>query len=214
MFRDVCLSISFFCGLMFTSFSEARNAIPASASVSASELRIKAWRAFIDSADSYSSEQQLLQSVNRFINYNRYRPDSEGGALSENWHAPWEFMASGAGDCEEYAMTKLFTLQAMGLPADRMRLVYVLLKDSKQPHLVLMYKSPALPEPVILDNLKPQLLSAGLRTDLYPVFGFNLDRFWLMRDWQSSIASELKLALPGWQNIVTEWDANLQRYQP
>ena len=177
------------------------------------DQRLSAWQKFIHSSAMYTSEKELLQAVNFFINQNRYSPDLADSGFDRNWQAPWDFIASGFGDCEEYAMAKFFTLQAMGIPTRKMRLVFVLVDQEKTPHLVLSYQGDDKSAPLILDNLTDVIYGGGQRTDLLPVFSFSFQEIWLMKDWRTSIRSPHKLNLPGWQRIRAEWDSNLKRYR-
>lgn len=177
------------------------------------DQRLSAWQQLIHSSARYAFEKELLQAVNFFINQNRYSPDLADSGFDRNWQAPWEFIASGFGDCEEYAMAKFFTLQAMGIPTQKMRLVFVLVDQERIPHLVLSYRRDNNSTPLILDNLTNGIYEGEDRTDLLPVFSFSFQEIWLMKGWRTSIRSPHKLNLPGWQRIRAEWDSNLKRYR-
>ena len=38
------------------------------------------------------------------------------------WATPIEFMGTGAGDCEDYAIAKYFSLINLGIPEDKLRI--------------------------------------------------------------------------------------------
>jgi predicted transglutaminase-like cysteine proteinase len=131
-----------------------------------------------------SDELSRVAAVNEFYNQRlRYRDDIETWAQVDYWASPLETLQQGAGDCEDFAIAKYFTLVAMGLPAERLRLVYVRLAPggdgaAVQPHMVLAYYPRPQDDPVVLDNLVPDLRQAGKRGDLAPVFSFNADGLW------------------------------------
>lgn len=119
--------------------------------------------------------RQKLARVNRFFNAWRYRSDTENYGVSEYWASPAEFMLR-SGDCEDYALTKFFTLRLLGFRDDRMRIVIV--ADSRRAisHVVLaVYQDD---EVLILDNLSSRLD----RQESYPHYAarisFNENGYW------------------------------------
>jgi predicted transglutaminase-like cysteine proteinase len=84
-----------------------------------------------------------------------------------------------AGDCEDFAIAKYFTLREAGVDADKLRLIYVRAKTGStdsaptQAHMVLAYYAQAESEPLVLDNLIGDIRPASRRPDLVPVFSFN-----------------------------------------
>src|SRR5690606_11410510 len=83
----------------------------------------------------------------------------------------------GMADCEDFVIGKYFSLVHLGVPPDRLRLIYVRAQvDGKSiAHMVLGYYSSPEADPLILDNLRDSILPAGQRRDLTPVFSFNAD---------------------------------------
>ena len=83
-------------------------------------------------------------------------------------------------------ITKFFTLLAGGIPAGKLRLVYVRAQlpaspgqpGGPQAHMVLAYYANNAAEPLILDNLMPEIRPASSRTDLTPIFSFNSEGLW------------------------------------
>ncbi len=123
-----------------------------------------------------------LQAVNSYFNRRiQFRADAEVWGQVDYWASPLQSLEAGAGDCEDYAIAKYFTLVAMGMPASRLRLVYVraqLDARTMQAHMVLAYYARPQDEPVILDNLVPDIRAASSRADLSPVFSFNSEGLW------------------------------------
>jgi predicted transglutaminase-like cysteine proteinase len=125
-----------------------------------------------------------LKAVNDF--YNRrlaYKEDIDNWGQIDYWASPLEALGKGAGDCEDYAIGKYFTLVALGMPHEKLRMVYVRASiegapNGYVPHMVLAYYPQADAEPLVLDNLQPEIRPAGRRPDLTPVFSFNAEGLW------------------------------------
>jgi len=125
-----------------------------------------------------------LKAINDF--YNRrlaYKEDIDNWGLIDYWASPLESLGKGAGDCEDYAIGKYFTLVAMGMPHAKLRMVYVRASIAGAPngyvaHMVLAYYPQPEAEPLVLDNLIPEIRPAGTRPDLTPVFSFNAEGLW------------------------------------
>ncbi|MFT7723555.1 MAG: transglutaminase-like cysteine peptidase [Roseateles sp.] len=126
-------------------------------------------------------EAQRLQEVNDFFNQRlAFREDAATWGVPDYWATPLEALERRAGDCEDYAIAKYFSLAASGLPAAKLRMVYVRARQQGQSlaHMVLAYYAQPGAEPLILDNLRPEVLPASQRPDLTPVFSFNTEGLW------------------------------------
>jgi predicted transglutaminase-like cysteine proteinase len=125
-----------------------------------------------------------LDAVNRFFNHRiAFADDAQVWRVDDHWASPLETLQQGAGDCEDYAIAKYFSLLAVGMPAAQLRLVYVRLQiggsgGASQAHMVLAYYAHATAEPLILDNLVGEIRPASRRPDLTPVFSFNSEGLW------------------------------------
>lgn len=126
-------------------------------------------------------EPSKVAAVNDFYN-NRigFRSDQELYGVVDHWASPLETLARGAGDCEDFAIAKYFTLVAAGVSQRKLRLVYVRAMDVglAVPHMVLAYYPTPDADPWVLDNLVPGLRPASARPDLTPVFSFNAEAIW------------------------------------
>lgn len=135
------------------------------------------------SAARAADDFERLHLINRFFNQRiAFRPDAEVWGVEDHWTSPLEVLARGQGDCEDYAIAKYASLRAAGVERDRLRLVYVRARlpgqAEDQPHMVLAYHAEPGAEPLVLDNLRPEILPAGQRPDLIPVFSFNDEGLW------------------------------------
>jgi predicted transglutaminase-like cysteine proteinase len=125
-----------------------------------------------------------LRAVNDFYNQRlAYVEDTDNWGQVDYWASPLESLGKGAGDCEDYAIGKYFTLTSLGIPHAKLRMVYVRASLPDAPngfvaHMVLAYYPTPDAEPLVLDNLQPVIRPAGQRPDLAPVFSFNAEGLW------------------------------------
>jgi len=147
--------------------------------------RLKNWQGMLqEGSRPDGSELERLTLVNTFFNKNiRFGTDLEVWEQEDYWATPLETLGRGAGDCEDFAIAKYFSLLALGVPETKLRFVYVraLLQQGQvlrvEPHMVLAYyKSPGA-EPLVLDNLASIIATASQRSDLTPVYSFNKEGY-------------------------------------
>ena len=125
------------------------------------------------------SEPGKLQRVNAFFNRVNYDSDYALWDQKDYWATPFEVLGVNSADCEDYAISKYFTLLSMGVEEERLRITYVKSLKRDEAHMVLAYYPTADAEPLILDNLQAEIEPAGQRTDLVPVYSFNGADLWL-----------------------------------
>ncbi len=129
-------------------------------------------------------ELAQADAVNAFYNFQlKYRDDLDAWGEVDHWASPLESLARGLGDCEDFAIAKYFTLVALGVPEQRLRLVYARLAPEGEgaavrTHMVLAYFPQPDAPPLVLDNLMADLRPIGQRADLSPVFSFNALGLW------------------------------------
>lgn len=128
------------------------------------------------------AERDKLTLVNDF--WNRSVMSGEDSVIwgqPDYWATPLESLGKGAGDCEDYVIGKYFTLLSMGVPANKLRFIYVRARiggpasSSQVAHMVLGYYETPNAVPLVLDSLISTILPATQRRDLTPVFSFNAD---------------------------------------
>lgn len=117
----------------------------------------------------------LLEAVNGKVNSIPSVSDMEQWQQADYWATPVELVGSNGGDCEDYAIAKYFELRAAGVPGERLRMTYVRAINGRriENHMVLAYYPSPAADPLILDNLNPEVLPVSERPDLVPVFSFN-----------------------------------------
>ncbi|BAN34267.1 predicted periplasmic protein [Sulfuricella denitrificans skB26] len=143
--------------------------------------RVQKWRGVLLS-DPQADESRKLELVNRFFNTLPFVSDQEHWGKMDYWATPTEFLATNGGDCEDFAIAKYLTLREIGVPAERLRITYVKAMTLNQAHMVLTYYPTPDAEPLVLDNLQPDIKPASQRQDLIPVYSFNGDNLWLAKE--------------------------------
>lgn len=147
----------------------------------AASVRIMQWQRMMD-ADKGLSDSEKLARVNDFFNQRiDFIDDIYLWRVKDYWATPLEFLAIGAGDCEDYAISKYFTLIELGVPEEKMRITYVKALRLNQAHMVLTYFPTPRSVPLVLDNLIPDIKKANQRKDLLPVYSFNGSGLWLAK---------------------------------
>ncbi|WP_083650774.1 transglutaminase-like cysteine peptidase [Azonexus hydrophilus] len=170
----------------------------------APEALFNDWRQMLGSSQG-GSEQDKIRRVNDFINRRiAFDDDFSLWSQSDYWATPLETMAQGRGDCEDFSIIKYFSLLDLGVPVNKLRLVYVRATQPmagggtiQQAHMVLAYYARPNADPLVLDNLNKQILPASQRHDLSPVFSFNSAGLWQGTGNQSS-----KSNLSRWQDLL------------
>lgn len=150
------------------------------------------------------NEEEKLQYVNRFFHSHiRYRTDQELHGQEDYWTTPFETLALGQGDCEDYAIGKYMTLLLAGVQPDKLRLIYVRARigQKTQAHMVLGYYATPTSQPLILDSLVKSIQPASQRRDLQPVFSFNVDGLWAGQGNQKS-KNKPQTRLSRWGNVL------------
>ncbi|MGD8483418.1 MAG: transglutaminase-like cysteine peptidase [Thioalkalispiraceae bacterium] len=165
------------------------------------QRRLAAWREMIAGYENLA-EQAKLEKVNNFLNQIQYAEDSREWGKKDYWATPAEFISRNAGDCEDFAIAKYFTLVAMGVPESRLRITYVHSLTSKQAHMVLYYYPDSKDQPLVLDNLSQQIQPASSRPDLVPVYSFNRQGLWLVNKNGSSRFVDQAKRLGRWQSLL------------
>lgn len=170
------------------------------------EKRVLIWDKLIESAKGKKTLKKL-KLVNDFFNRIPYKLDKKHWGKKDYWATPFEFLGTGAGDCEDYAIAKYYTLRKLGIPENKLRITYVkyLKKRSKfeQAHMVLTYYHKQNSTPVVLDNINKKLKLASKRKDLKPIYSFNAQGLWKAKNKGKSSQRVGKNNLKSWKNLVS-----------
>ena len=117
---------------------------------------------------SYKKDTSLkqLKKINTYLNKLTYKDDMLNYNQSDYWATPKEFLTSGTGDCEDYAILKYFTLVKLGFNPDKLYITIVYVPRLQNYHMVLSYFIKDGEAPLILDNINNKILNSTNRTDL------------------------------------------------
>lgn len=165
------------------------------------QLRVTAWRDLM-TRDQDESALEKITRVNTFVNQIQYAEDTQQWGNKDYWATPTEFIVRNAGDCEDFAIAKYFTLIAMGIPESRLRIAYVHSMKMKQAHMVLYYYPESEKQPLVLDNSSEYIQPASSRHDLLPVYSFNKKGLWLLNKNGSSRFVGPSSRLSRWQDML------------
>ena len=148
-----------------------------------------------------------LKNVNDFFKKIKYKRDLAHWGKNDYWAAPFEFMGTGAGDCEDYAIAKYYSLIKLGIPEHKLRITYVKLlrKRTKyeEAHMVLTYYHKKNSTPIVLDNVNKKLQLASKRKDLKPIYSFNANGLWQAKNKGKSSIKIGSNNLKAWQDLMT-----------
>jgi predicted transglutaminase-like cysteine proteinase len=123
-------------------------------------------------------EREKLERVNTFFNAVPWLWDQEHWGKRDYWATPLEMLGTHGGDCEDFSIAKYTSLVKMGVDVSKLRIVYVRAPSLSVPHMVLAYYPSPNAVPLILDNMRAEILSASRRRDLIPVYSFNASGLW------------------------------------
>ena len=166
-------------------------------------MRLISWEDLL--RDNSSTDREKLEKINSFFNKKIvFMSDMDNYGVEDYWATPVECLSRGAGDCEDYAIAKYFSLKMMGVAEEKLRIAYVKSLQYNMFHMVMLYYSNPGAEPLVLDNLIDSIKPASERKDLLPIFTFNGAGLWLAHD-----RGQGKLA--GKSSRLTQWNDLLQR---
>lgn len=144
----------------------------------------------------------LLDTVNDFVNGARYESDGVNAPDADSWATPREFITRDAGDCEDFAIAKYFTLTAAGIETDRLRILYAKIMPGRIAHMVLAFYSYPGDDPLILDNLTSHIKPLSKRDDLDATYAFNEARVWLYHDNQTPVDVCAASTIVRWRELL------------
>lgn len=169
--------------------------------------RLLSWENIIRT-DRSEADREKLEKVNMFINKTMaYAEDIDVWGASDYWATPVEFIARGAGDCEEFAIAKYITLKAMGIPDQKLQIAYVKSVKLNRFHMVLTYVVRPGDEPLVLDNLNNSIKPASERGDLTPIFSFNGTDLWMARQRGKGDITDSRRLRP-WRDLLKRMSEN------
>ncbi|QZA76974.1 transglutaminase-like cysteine peptidase [Deefgea tanakiae] len=168
--------------------------------------RLESWQGLLAS-DKKTDDMSKLKLVNDYFNERiMFVSDAQNWGVEDYWATPVEMLVKGRGDCEDFAIAKYFSLQALGVSESKMRITYVQASGhgpTNLAHMVLTYYPTPAAVPLVLDNLIPEIRPAAQRPDLTPVYGFNGQGLWLAKDRSSGNAAPRKNNIGYWDKLMS-----------
>ncbi len=119
---------------------------------------------FIQRASTNVNVMHAADTINERVNSAISFEDDSGS--KETWRA---LPAGGYGDCDDYAVTKLYHMIAAGVPRSAMRLTVATSKQTGQWHLMLAVDVPGRGT-FFMDNNNEHLIDASEARDLYTLW--------------------------------------------
>lgn len=143
----------------------------------------QAWKRLLDS-NANATPAQKVARVHEFFNQRiQLGEDAQNWGVDDYWTTPGELLGIGSGDSEDFALAKYFTLLALNIPPEQLRLVYVQPRSQARGstgspvQVVLAWYETRGRDPQILDATGA-IQPASQRTDLQPVYSFNSQGAW------------------------------------
>lgn len=133
------------------------------------------WLAFLSSIKGKPRAQQL-EAVNRYANQKLYVIDLANYGKEDYWAIAKEFLYNG-GDCEDYAISKFFSLRWLGYDADALRLLILQDTNLRVQHAVLIVFEKG--QVLVLDNQSQQVLPQEKILHYVPLYSVNEKQWWL-----------------------------------
>lgn len=155
--------------------------------------RLDGWRLMLDSPGNRAlDDASKLKLVNDFVNQTPFQCDAAQWCVDDYWATPMELIANHGGDCEDFAIAKFYALRALGMADAQLRMVFALIERGgvRGTHVILAYYASPDAEPLLLDNLDKKIVPAATRTDLTPIFSFNLNDARAERQWPAGLGKE------------------------
>jgi len=169
--------------------------------------RLVAWEALL--SKDIDSDMKKLKRVNDFFNKMIFFVnDIELYAVKDYWATPVEFLCHGAGDCEDYAIAKFFSLKTLGVEEGKLRMAYVKSLTYNEMHMVMAYYSTPSAEPLILCNQIDEIKPASQRKDLMPIFTFNVTGLWLAHERGQGKLAGKSSRLTAWTDLQQRMASN------
>lgn len=137
---------------------------------------------FKESINKDLPDREKLKLVNDYINKVPWKSDISHWNVEDYWASPKEFLETNGGDCEDFAIAKMILLNDLIKKKENLKLVYTLVENDPDAHMVLIYHEDN-EDPLVLDNIVKEILPISERKDLNPVYAINqnLD-LWLVKD--------------------------------
>lgn len=117
------------------------------------------------------NDRDAIDTINKAVNAGlAYRRDLESHGTADHWATMAEILASGSGDCEEFAALKMWMLRAADFDVSQLRLQLVRLLRTGEDHAVLVVDIGS--ERLVLDNLTTSARGDAQVKEYRPMLSF------------------------------------------
>ncbi|PJG58767.1 transglutaminase-like cysteine peptidase [Aeromonas cavernicola] len=158
-----------------------------------------------------TTDQQKIELVNNYFNNLTYSEDKKLWGDDDYWANPLEFIGARGGDCEDYSISKYYTLMELGVDEKKLRLAYVKAVKYNQFHMVTLYFPTQKSDPLVLDNINNRILPGSKRTDLIPVYSFDAKSIWIMKSRREGTLAGSADRLAQWTSMKTRFSSEQLR---
>lgn len=143
----------------------------------ACRTRLKLLRETTDAVRDQSIEKKIAGinvAVNRLVTYSR---DADVHGKLDYWATPTEILATGKGDCEDYAILKLAALRNAGVPAGGISLV--VLRETKRNFYHAVLTVSVGNKNYVLDNMRNEILVDRQLPQYQALYSLDTQRAWI-----------------------------------
>lgn len=138
---------------------------------------LQKWKKYLSQIKGFAPLDQMRE-VNRFANYAPYVTDPVNYGVPDYWATPIQFLTKD-GDCEDYAITKFYSLRALGFTNDQMRVVVLNDLNLHVAHAVLIVYLDGIAW--LLDNQIREVVRADVVHHYRAIYSVNETTWWLHR---------------------------------
>ncbi|HIP45683.1 MAG TPA: hypothetical protein EYG93_10225 [Sulfurospirillum arcachonense] len=153
-------------------------------------------------------DKSKIEKVNRYINKIIPKYDANNYKNEEYWATPFEFFSNIGGDCEDYVIAKMYSLERLGISPKIMYMSAVKEKYAGGDHMVLSLHVDRNSSPIVLDNLSTRVLPIDKRVDLELVFMFNEYGFYQLEN-HKKLREINRINLPAYKKFKSRDSENL-----
>lgn len=164
-------------GALSRYFSEARLPDAPCTETAFNRCHLRQWKKFLTGLRGIDRLSQV-KAVNFFFNRHPYIIDPKNYGVPDYWATPFQFLTRD-GDCEDYAITKYFSLRSLGFSADSLRIVVLQDLNLNTAHAILVvYLGNKV---LVLDNQVTTVVDAADIFHYRPIYSINEEHWWLHR---------------------------------
>ena len=164
-------------GALTRYFSEARLPDAPCTETAFNRCHLHQWKNFLDGLRGIDRLSQV-KAVNYFFNRHPYVIDPKNYGVPDYWATPFQFLTRD-GDCEDYAITKYFSLRSLGFSAGSLRIVVLQDLNLNTAHAILVVYLGS--RALVLDNQVSTVVDAADIFHYQPIYSINEEHWWLHR---------------------------------